>query len=167
MKDILSLPRKEMLAHINELAEDYLKLTGRRVCKSCAADVNFMLTTLKTHYKMTNFQLKKTNAIYKLQIGSARTISNNVMTDELAIEFLSIRKERIDVFSKYPENWEELVDGKVKEPVVALTETVTDESEDDILREQLGEYKMSELRDMYPDIKATSKADFIEKVIND
>lgn len=123
---------------------------------------------------MTNFELKKANGIYKVLHGTARTISNNVMTDELALEFLSIRKERIDLFSKYPENWEELLEGDQQEPVMDDVVTQADvdplkaeENEDDILRTQLGEYKMSELREMYPEIKATSKADFIDKVIQD
>ncbi len=63
---------------------------------------------------MTNFRLRKPNVIYKLAKHQPQTISNNSMSDELAIAFLKIRPERIDLFSKFPENWEELI-GEKKE----------------------------------------------------
>jgi hypothetical protein len=72
-------------------------------------DIQSMLNYLKRHYKLTSFQLSKPNVIYKVQKGSAVTISNEKMTDELAIEFLKINPERISLFSVYPDNYKELI----------------------------------------------------------
>lgn len=69
-----------------------------------------------------NFQLKKAQVIYKLQKGSPKTISNQKITDELAIEFLKINPERLRLFSKYPENISELI-GETKEEEVVHTES--------------------------------------------
>ena len=118
---------------------------------------------------MTNFEFKKLNGIYKMKQGGSVTISNKSMTDEIALEFLSINKERISLFSKYPENWEELLDNPTVEPKVDvepihLEETPIIQSD---LRDELSKYKMQELREMYPDIKATSKEDFITLVLNE
>lgn len=118
---------------------------------------------------MTQFELTKPNGIYKIQQGSSKTISNNNMSDELALEFLSKRKERIDLFTKYPEDWEKQLEaflGGVEEAKVVEAQS-EEKSDEEVLREQLSAYKMTELREMYPDIKATSKADFIDKIIND
>lgn len=58
---------------------------------------------------MTQFELDKTSVIYKVEKGKGETISNDKMTDELAIQFLTINPDRIRLFSKYPENWKELI----------------------------------------------------------
>ena len=107
--EILGSSNKIIKENINVLAEDYKRITNRNVCKSCATDIQSMINFLKNEYKVVNFQLKKPFVIYKLQKGSTQTISNQIMSDELAIEFLKIKKERIDLFSKYPENWLELI----------------------------------------------------------
>jgi len=169
MEEILKLPQSQLKLHIKELAEDYYVNYGRRVCTSCPSDINNMLITLRKHYKMTNFEFKKLNGIYKMKQGGSVTISNKSMTDEIALEFLSINKERISLFSKYPENWEELLDNPTVEPKVDvepihLEETPIIQSD---LRDELSKYKMQELREMYPDIKATSKEDFITLVLNE
>lgn len=48
--------------------------------------------------------------VAQLRFGSSIHISNAILTNELAIEFLSINKSRIKVFAKYPENWQSRVD---------------------------------------------------------
>ncbi|WP_339875219.1 hypothetical protein [Olleya marilimosa] len=73
-----------------------------------------------------SFQLKKAQVIYKLQKGSPVTISNLKMTDELAIDFLKINSERIKLFSKYPENWLELI-GETEETIEVKTEPKVEE----------------------------------------
>lgn len=57
----------------------------------------------------TQFQLTQPAVIYKIQKGFGGTISNKKMTDELAIKFLQVKPDRIQLFSKYPENWKELI----------------------------------------------------------
>ena len=52
----------------------------------------------------------KAGYIAQLKFGSSVHISNAVLTNELAIEFLSVNKARIKVFTKFPEDWENRVD---------------------------------------------------------
>ena len=52
----------------------------------------------------------KAGYIAQLKFGSSVHISNAVLTNELAIEFLSVNKSRIKVFTKFPEDWENRVD---------------------------------------------------------
>ena len=52
----------------------------------------------------------KSGYVAQLKFGSSVHISNAVLTNELAIEFLSVNKSRIKVFTKFPEDWENRVD---------------------------------------------------------
>lgn len=56
-----------------------------------------------------DFDLKP-GYVAQLKFGSSVHISNAVLTNELAIEFLSVNKARIKVFTKFPEDWENRVD---------------------------------------------------------
>ncbi|MEM9076296.1 MAG: hypothetical protein AAGC43_04615 [Bacteroidota bacterium] len=109
-KIISNLSVNNLTPHLDELSDEYFKLTGRKVCKSCESDLQNMLNTLKSNYMESNFQLKSATVIYKIKKGEAETITNGSMTDEKALKFLSVDKSRAKVFSKLPENWEELVD---------------------------------------------------------
>lgn len=109
IQEILKSSNKIIKEYIQVLADDYKSLAKIDVCRSCPSDIQNMLNYLKNHYKVVNFELAKPSVIYKLQKGSSRTISNSILTDELAIDFLKIRKERIELFSKYPSNWLELI----------------------------------------------------------
>ncbi|MBP0904851.1 hypothetical protein ACFSKN_04710 [Mariniflexile gromovii] len=127
IQEVLSSNDSKILkANIKILAKDYKEKLKGTVCLNCPSDIQFMINRLKKKYKMTNFQLRKPHVIYKLEKGGSETISNDKMTDELALRFLKIKNERIDLFSKYPENWIELlgednnednVDEKVNEVV--------------------------------------------------
>lgn len=52
----------------------------------------------------------KAGYVAQLKFGSSVHISNAVLTNELALEFLSVNKARIKVFTKFPEDWENRVD---------------------------------------------------------
>ncbi len=52
----------------------------------------------------------KSGYVAQLKFGSSVHISNAVLTNELALEFLSVNKARIKVFTKFPEDWENRVD---------------------------------------------------------
>lgn len=112
MLGILSAPKEVIQKNLKKLAEDYKEKTGRVVCLSCPSDIQFMISSLKQFYKMVNFEFKRNAAQYKNAKGDKTTISNNTMTDEKAIEFLKTNPERIKLFSKFPENWKELIEGK-------------------------------------------------------
>jgi hypothetical protein len=236
MLEILSASKEVIKANLNLLAKDYTEKTGRKVCLTCPSDIAYMILSLKHHYKMTNFEFKRNAAQYKNKKGDKTTISNGTMTDEKAIEFLRTNPERIKLFSKYPEGWEELlkkpkmtdeqieeklaiqaeieaakaakgqdlsggglVEGKefvegsgeagekdVNEIKVNDAETLSPEEEalkaseqaaeeaakaalngsETKTKEDLMKMKLSELREAYPEIKATSIKDFVDKVLN-
>ena len=196
--EILEGSKKEIQSNIGFLAKDYLEKTGRKVCRTCPSDLNYMILTLKNLYKMTQFKFKRHAAQYKNKKGDRTTLSNSNMTDEKAIEFLNTNPERIRLFSDYPSNWETLIlDGldseteaeKEKrlaaEAEVAAAMDLNDEvpaeeteaekemkqAEKDAeealkpKKEDLLKMSLKDLRAKYPNIKATSIKDFVQKVI--
>jgi len=143
------------LASIDLLAEAYLKHTGKKVNKGCRASVFEMILTLRNIYNMSNFKLIGKSQ-YKIKKSDRFTISNSNLTDDLAIAFLKERKERIELFEKYPENWEELL----KDGNIAI------EAERLALKESLEEMTLAELKEKYPAIKEKKKALFISKILS-
>lgn len=111
IEKILRGTKRDIKDNIKLLADDYLKKTNRKVCLSCASDVAYMILTLKNIYKMCEFKLKGAVAQYKNKKGDKTTVKNSTLTNEIAIEFLRTDKKRISLFSKYPSNWEKLLDG--------------------------------------------------------
>lgn len=108
---------------------------------------------------MTNFEIK---GYYRFSKDSARVINNNIMTDELAVEFLKIDPTRIRLFTKYPSNWEELIGEKPE--AKQEDEAVVDGA----FKEELSKYKMKELREMYPTVPQSfgiSKKEFIIEIL--
>ncbi|MFI8379613.1 hypothetical protein [Leeuwenhoekiella sp. NPDC079379] len=122
---------------------------------------------------MTQFRLTKPFVIYKVEKGSSQTISNAIMTDDLAVKFLKVNPDRIHLFSEYPENWFKLVG--IEEPKIDVTENLqTDKPKssdtkkgctDCKKKSQLLNTKMGDLREAYPEIKATSKQDFVRQIL--
>ncbi|OAB78777.1 hypothetical protein [Cochleicola gelatinilyticus] len=167
ISEILQLPNKQLKKHIDTLVIDYKNKTGYNVCKSCASDVQNMLSALKNIYKMTQFQLKKPQVIYKLEKGSSITISNSKMSDELAIAFLKINPNRLELFSKYPENVKELIGAEETGDNTENEEVKTDKKpcSDCKKKSKLLNTNMNDLRAKYPEIMATSKKDFVDQIL--
>ena len=109
IEQILKQPDKVIEKHIQLLAKDYEDKTGYKTCLSCKGDIRSMVSSMKNLYTMKNFEFKNPRIMYKLEKGSPEIISNERMTDEKAIKFLTINPERIELFRTYPENWKELV----------------------------------------------------------
>lgn len=185
MLKILNASKTIIKSNLQLLAKDYKEKTGRVVCLTCPSDIAYMLSTLKTIYKMTNFAFKREKAQYKNKKGDRTTISNNIMTDEKAIEFLKTNPERISLFSKFPENWEEVIKGTAKTSAQIEAEAQVEEATNaaikaaeegvDLLKEdcpeciekrkELSKMKLADLRLKYPEVKDTSIKGFIEKVL--
>ena len=157
--EIINLPDHKLKNHIDLLAIDYKEKTGRTVCKSCPSDLQQMVLTLKKIYNMTQFELKKPFVIYKLQKHNPQTISNDKMTDELAIAFLKINPDRIELFGKYPDNWKELIGDE------SNVSTEKKPCNDCKKKSKLLNTNMNDLREQYPTIKATSKKDFVDQIL--
>jgi len=107
---------KEVLAHIGELDSLFFDITKRHVCRTCAADIRFMIFTLKQANKMLEFEFKKARAQYKIRREDKYTISNSTLTNEKALDFLKQNPKRIALFSKYPKDWKKQMN-KSKEDV--------------------------------------------------
>jgi hypothetical protein len=173
IEDILQLPFSQMRkdSNMQVLADFYKKEFNKEVCTSCPADVKAMIQQLQRYFKVSNFEIQG-NKYYRISKRDGKTINNNIITDELAIEFLKEDSSRIKLFSKYPVNWLKMLededeydaDGQVvEEEKEEDTEEVKEYKEDS--RIELEQYKLKELRELYPDIKAVAKADFIDKVL--
>ena len=109
---------------------------------------------------MSKFELKN-NSYFRLSNKTSKTINNNIITDELAVEFLQINKDRIKLFSKYPEDWETMLKGNSEEKI-----ELTEKQKED--KKHLMTFKMKELKETYPNISpgfGQSKEAFVEKII--
>lgn len=172
LKEILKLPRNEMTRNENltTLVRFYTEELGREVCISCRGSFEEMINTLKKHLDMTNFEIRG-NKYFRLSKEDNRVINNNVMTDELALDFLRIDPKRIDLFSKFPTEWESLLDNKeeAEEEVEEVKEEV-EEAKPSLERDALNKMKLKELREVYPQIEwkiGDSKSDFITKILKE
>jgi hypothetical protein len=96
-----------------------------------------------------DFDLKP-GYVAQLKFGSSVHISNAVLTNELALEFLSVNKARIKVFTKFPEDWESrvdafLVDGPAEQvesipaPEVIESEQVLVEDSTEVINEEINQ----------------------------
>ena len=177
VREILSRPQEPTGKELVKLLDYYEKEAEVIICRNCRGDIFEAIKNLKEMTNTTQYLLKKDRAIYKMRKGSKNTISNKVITDELAEAFLTINPERIKLFSKYNETfYEELTGSHIyKEEDKVTTNSEGLESDSDCscedkeapCRDCLGGLKMGELRELYPEVKATSKASFIDQVIED
>lgn len=129
---------------------------------------------------MSNFRFKK-QAIYKLNGKGSGNISNTNMTDEKAVAFLKGNPARIKMFSQFPENWKEMLEGAeavINESSTQGEDKLTDQVEDSLEdvkkpctpceRKRLEKMKMNELKETYPDIKVPfgmKKIELVEAII--
>jgi len=171
--EILDGTDRTIIANIDLLAKIYLEKTGRKVCRSCPSDVQFMILSLKDIYKMTQFRFKRHAAMYKDRKGDKATISNATMTDEKAVKFLQTNPERIRLFAEYPSNWETMLFSNGHEETEANKELrLAAEAEAKVVansdlkpsRDELEKMSLKELRAMFPKVKATSIKAFLDKV---
>ena len=191
--EILEGSNKTILENLDSLAKVYFERKGKKLNRGCSSCIAAMILSLKNVYKMTEFKFARHAASYKNRKGDKTTISNSTMTDEKALNFLKTDPSRIKLFSEFPSNWEELVEGKIeteeeKEKRFAMeaelkqtgeegteentsgesgeeTEENTSGGESEISREDLMKLSLKDLREMYPEVKATSIKDFVEKVL--
>lgn len=171
--EVLNGTEKDIASNIDLLAKIYLEKTGRKVCRSCPSDIQYMILSLKHALKMTQFKFKAHAAMYKNKKGDKTTISNSNLTDESAIEFLKTNPERIRLFSEFPSNWETLIysDG-TPETEEEKEKRLSIEAEMKAVKlgqkpskAVLSKMKLKDLRKMYPTIKATSIKEFVSETL--
>ena len=132
---------------------------------------------------ITSFELKRPTAQYRLEKGKPPVISNDLMSDGLAIEFLKINPARIELFATFPDNWKELIglEQEPKAPIIPAPEKKSelksekccekeeDEPCDDCRRAALLKIRQPELKQMYPDVKlefGMNKTQYVNKIID-
>lgn len=142
---------------LTKLLDYYEAIYETPICRSCTGDINQALTTLKRDMKTTKYEFKKLNGIYRL--GKNRTISNRNLTDELAEEFLRENPNRIKRFYRYDEDFYNSLVSKEEEDTPQVPEKVNN-------YDYLMSKKLPELRELFPTVKAISKKDFVNKVLN-
>jgi len=176
--EILNGTKKDIVNNIDLLAKIYTEKTGRKVCRTCTSDVNYMLLSLKNIFKMTQFKFKRHAASYKIKKGDKSAISNATLTDEKAIAFLCEDPERIRLFSVFPSNWERLlingIDAEtekekenrlIAEAEAAAAAEMNEINEPKMKAEDLMKMQLKDLRTMYPEISASSIKSFVEKIV--
>lgn len=183
--ELLSSSKSNILARLDLLEEFLFKETGKKLNKGCSSCINEAVLILKSIYNMSAFEFKRKAASYKNKKGDTTTISNSTMTDERAIEFLRTKPQRINLFSKYPANWKDLIEGKAEteemkakriaiEAEIQAVEEAKEEGDEnkeepekaiESDEDQLNSLSMKELRIKFPQVKATSKEEFIKKVL--
>lgn len=181
--------------NIELIASTYKELFKKDLCRSCPAEMQLAIMKLRQHYKVLEFHLKRPIAQYKIRQSDRFTISNSNLTNELAIAFIKERRDRIELFDVYPENWEELVEmeGKTeqerevymaaKAEMKALGDSKKNEEQEEVQESEdieakeeqeeaqkldikaLKLLKLSELRRRYPLIKARAKDEFIKELL--
>jgi len=116
------------LPKLQRLVSFYRQIYGKNTtCIGCGGKEKLIniYNTLKKEglnimekQEKSEFLLKDNVSGIPLEFGSTTFLSVSTLTDELAIKFLSKNKNRIQLFKKYPANWEELVSGTI--PVVTI-----------------------------------------------
>ena len=117
---------------------------------------------------MSKFEFKSSTAIYRVDKQKQARISQSNLTDESAVEYISLNPERISLFKKYPDNWQELIGLTTAEVVDDCCDDDTDVPCDDCMRQALEKLTLRELKIQYPEIPlvfAMKKMDFIDSVI--
>ena len=95
-------------------------LFGRPDCQTCDDSITQLFEKLKNNgveildKKIErSFELKK-NYTGFVKFGE-KPVSNANLTDDLAIEFLAVNKNRVSLFVALPEDWEQRVDAFIEE----------------------------------------------------
>lgn len=136
LQSILNEPLDVVLSDISKLQRlviVYQQIYGKE-CASCGGDDKYK----KIFYKLKDeglsilqnmenatFLFKKTVKSVPMEFGSSDFLTPLNLTDERAIQFLTIRPNLIVLFQKFPDNWRELTAKKMelsKENIEPLAE---------------------------------------------
>lgn len=171
IKEILTLNYSQITEKQNliKLVKYYKDVLNKDVCLSCRGSLMEMIKNIKKSIDMTNFELKG-NKYFRISKESGKVINNNIMSDDLALEFLKEDEIRISYFSKYPDNWREMLENGVED------DSDNDDSDDDNKviedeakkREALHKLKLKELKSHYPNVEwkvGMTKEDYITKIL--
>jgi hypothetical protein len=107
--------KKFIKSNYEKIEKNHGKINFKGNCNSCYLDAYIMLIKFQNNNKinsMNKFELKA--GVVILLHGLGIGYSNHNLTDEIAIMILRRSRSQIKRFAKYPDNWEELVDGKVE-----------------------------------------------------
>jgi hypothetical protein len=147
--------------YVAEFDAVYFAIFEERFCLTCRSKVIGAWQRLKNYYEMSdltcNYRLNGNLTIFP----GGTVVTNSNLTDEIAERYLATGKMRIANFSKYPADWEQRVENRVNGKV--NTETTTEKADKET-ETNLEGMKLSELREMFPQIKARSKKEFLKEL---
>ncbi|MEE4246326.1 MAG: hypothetical protein V2I33_13035 [Kangiellaceae bacterium] len=146
---IQNTPSDELVKkHLKVVFDTYYQLFGE-VCTGCPTKIAGYIQRIKNlkNKKVMakdkrNFNLKK-GTIIPIP-GTSKVYSDANLTDDIAIQLLKANPNRRVLFSKLPENLEDLLS----------------ENDDTVL----SELKVSELRERYPEAKGKNKSELIKSI---
>lgn len=105
MKEIIQRAELGDKRAIRQLYTVWLEKGGKPLCLQCGGEVATLIRTMKTNeYTTSEWQLNF-NGQVRLKKGDPRVVSNQNLTEELAIEFLKENPDRIHSFKVYPADW--------------------------------------------------------------
>lgn len=141
--------------HLKEVFETYYKLFGE-VCTGCPNKISGYINRIKNYKKpsimsddkkqKSEFQLKK-GTIIPVR-GTSKAYSSANITDEIALKLLRDNPNRKPLFSKLPENIDDLLETK-EVPEGEKT---------------LKQHTVKELKALYPDAEGKNKTELIANI---
>jgi len=160
LEELIRLDDKTILFGIDTQGNRYLPQMLRLyqekfgvACSSCPKKYPEYLRKLK------NFSMKKEDKQFQLAkavtipiFGTSEVYSDENITDEAALKILSRNPKAIKLFKKFPEKWEELVEGyKLGETEIRSID-------------ELANLKVDVIRALFPDAKGRSREDLIADI---
>jgi len=116
-KDINIIKRDAKL--IKELASLYFSTFGKQLKVSCGSCIHTQFVELSVYLKH-EFKMEEKKCNFKLKVSNIREFSSTVihtnltLTDKVALDYLKVNINRLNQFSEYPDNLDELLNGKKK-----------------------------------------------------
>jgi hypothetical protein len=124
LQELLNIPYSELEFDTElkaEITEYYKFIYDVTACLSCK-------NAFKKYYdklmvdgievltdKTTNFKLRSDIGVLQIALNDGTFISQKNAPDDICIRFLSFNPNRIELFTKYPENWKELIQNNENE----------------------------------------------------
>ena len=161
VKFIKETPSDELYKHhLKVVFETYYKLFGE-VCTGCPTKISGYIKRIKNFKKTeTMSQTKKSNFVLRgmsliIVPGTSKAYSNASLTDEIAIAFIKKNPNRKALFSKVPDNLDELLSDNQDD---------SQKGSDSGNEKALKDHTVAELKALYPEAKGRTKSALLEDI---
>lgn len=130
---------------LQRLATFYEQIYGVEVCLGCGGNAVFErfyhklkakdINTMEAQAN-SNFSFKKGVLSVAMTFGSSKILTPRNLTDEAAIEFLSINPKRIQNFAVFPKDWEAQVEAFKAKSVTKTTSSAIQTDEEPVMTDE-------------------------------